>query len=151
MEKVAQDKIKTTIDDMKTTIEDRNGIVDAEFETIRSSVESVKSALTFEIEQVNVSLVIFDFNCKASLDEKHFEISWAYIFVFKEKLNEELTLAKNEMKSKMDQISTSVEEMKKTQKESTKPVIAFRATCAKNFPPSTFTTYKSENPGTNVF
>ena len=75
MEKVAQDKIKTTIDEMTTTIEDRDAIVDAEFETIRSSVESVKSALTFEIEQVNVSLVIFDFNFKVSFDEKHFEIS----------------------------------------------------------------------------
>ena len=54
------------------------------------------------------------------------------------------------MKSKMDQISTSVEEIKKTQKESTKPVIAFRATCAKNFP-SGAPTYKDENPGRNTF
>ena len=54
------------------------------------------------------------------------------------------------MKSKMDQISTSVEEIKKTQKESTKPVIAFRATCAKNFP-SDWNTSKSENPGTITF
>ena len=54
------------------------------------------------------------------------------------------------MKSKMDQISTSVEEIKKTQQESTKPVIAFRATCAKNFP-SGYSTHKSENPGTKAF
>ena len=54
------------------------------------------------------------------------------------------------MKSKMDQISTSVEEIKKTQKESTKPVIAFRATCAKNFPRS-YSVSKSENPGTKAF
>ena len=80
-----------------------------------------------------------------------FWISIAKSVIIKEKLNEELTLAKNEMKSKMDQISTSVEEIKKTQKESMKPVIAFRATCAKNFPSSTYNTYKSENPGTKAF
>ena len=57
MEKVAQDKLQTSIEEITATIEDRDGIVDAEFETIRSSVESVKSALTSEIQQINVSLV----------------------------------------------------------------------------------------------
>ena len=52
------------------------------------------------------------------------------------------------MKSEIDQISKSFEEIKNTQKESTKPVIAFRATIAKNFPPSSYETFKSENPGT---
>ena len=57
MEKVAQDKLQTSIEEITATIEDRDGIVDTEFETIRSSVESVKSALTSEIQQINVSLV----------------------------------------------------------------------------------------------
>ena len=55
------------------------------------------------------------------------------------------------MKSKIDQIFKSVEEFKNTQKVSTKPVIAFRATIAKNFPPASYSTYKSENPGTNAY
>ena len=49
------------------------------------------------------------------------------------------------MKSKIDQISTSVEEIQNTQKGSK---IAFRVTCATNFP-KTYTVYKSENPGMN--
>ena len=57
MEKLAQDKLQTSIEEITATIEDRDGIVDTEFETIRSSVESVKSALTSEIQQINVSLV----------------------------------------------------------------------------------------------
>ena len=46
------------------------------------------------------------------------------------------------MKSKIDEISASIEEIKNTPKA----VVAFRATCAKNFPGGS-TTRKSENPG----
>ena len=70
MEKVAQDQIKTSIEEIRATIQDRDEIVDDELKTIRSSVESVKSGLTSQIQQVNVSLVILDFNCKASFDKK---------------------------------------------------------------------------------
>ena len=48
------------------------------------------------------------------------------------------------MKSRIDELVTSVEELKNTPKA----VIAFRPTCAKNFPSE----YKShsENPGWNI-
>ena len=46
------------------------------------------------------------------------------------------------MKSRIDELVTSVEEIKNTPKA----VIAFRATCAKNFP-SNYKTSKSESPG----
>ena len=49
----------------------------------------------------------------------------------------------------IDQISTSVENTKNT--GSTIGVIAFRATCAKNFPCYDYNTYKSEDPGTKAF
>ena len=48
------------------------------------------------------------------------------------------------MKSKMNQITASIEELK----NAPKAVIAFRATCAKNFPTG-YRTSKSENPGYN--
>ena len=54
----------------------------------------------------------------------------------------EFTSGKNELKSKIDETAASVEEMKSTPKA----VVAFRATCAKNFP-NTDSKYKNENPG----
>ena len=51
-------------------------------------------------------------------------------------------VARDEMKSKIDEISASIEELKNTHIA----VVAFRATCAKNFPSSS-STHKSENPG----
>ena len=65
--------------------------------------------------------------------------------IFKEKINKEFTDKQNELKSMIDETTASVEEMKNTPKA----VVAFRATCAKNFPNSESTS-KSENPGTNV-
>ena len=50
-------------------------------------------------------------------------------------------IVQDEMKSKLDDIATSIAELK-----SQKVVIAFRAYCAKNFP-SDYVTHKSENPG----
>ena len=50
-----------------------------------------------------------------------------------------------EMKSKLNVITASIEELNNTPKA----VIAFRATCAKNFPNS-YTTSKSENPGSGL-
>ena len=50
------------------------------------------------------------------------------------------------MKSKIDKISAFIEEIKNTPKALIGEVIAFRATCAKNFP-NDYTTSKSENPG----
>ena len=46
------------------------------------------------------------------------------------------------MKSRIDELTTLLEEIKNTPKA----VIAFRATCAKNFPSGHATT-KGENPG----
>merc|ERR1719394_1354998 len=63
------------------------------------------------------------------------------IDIMQEKLNGEFTSKQNELKSKIDQTAASVEIMKNT----SKPVVAFRATCAKNFPTG-FSTYKSESP-----
>ena len=60
-------------------------------------------------------------------------------------MNGEFTSEQNELKSKIDETAASVEEMKSTPKA----VVAFRATCAKNFPNSASTS-KGENPGTNV-
>ena len=62
MEKVAQDKIKTTIHEIKATIDERDEIVDDKIETIKSSVESVKIGFTSQIQQVNVSLVVMKYN-----------------------------------------------------------------------------------------
>jgi len=62
------------------------------------------------------------------------------IHIMQEKLNGEFTSKQNELKSKIDQTAASVEIMKNT----SKPVVAFRATCAKNFPNSD--SYKGENP-----
>ena len=64
---------------------------------------------------------------------------------FKEKINKEFTDKQNELKSKIDETAASVEELKSTPKA----VVAFRATCAKNFPFSD-STHKDENPGTNT-
>ena len=61
---------------------------------------------------------------------------------FKEKINKEFTDKQNELKSKIDETAASVEEMKSTPKA----VVAFRATCAKNFP-NHYSASKSENPG----
>lgn len=58
MEKIARNETQTNIDEITATIKHRVKIVDDEIETIRSSVKSVKSGLTSEIQQVNVSLVI---------------------------------------------------------------------------------------------
>ena len=69
-------------------------------------------------------------------------INW----IIKEKLNEEFTDKQNQLKSKIDENSASVEEIKSTPKA----VVAFRATCAKNFP-NNASTRKDENPGKNLF
>ena len=70
--------------------------------------------------------------------------SCKYLFSGKSKPypSEQENVARDEMKSKIDEISASIEEIKNTPKA----VIAFRATCAKNFP-SSASTHKSENPG----
>ena len=70
---------------------------------------------------------------------------YEFIKLLEEKLNGEFTSEQNELKSKIDETAASVEEMKNTPKA----VVAFRATCAKNFP-SGWSTSKNENPGTNV-
>ena len=51
-------------------------------------------------------------------------------------------MAQNQLSSKVYQISASVEAIKNTPKA----VVAFRATCAKNFPGG-WETRKTENPG----
>ena len=56
--------------------------------------------------------------------------------------SEQEKIVQNEMKSKIDEVLASIEEFKNTPKT----VVAFRATCAKNFP-SGHQTNKSENPG----
>ena len=71
-------------------------------------------------------------------------LRFSIYLIIKEKLNEEFTRKQNEMKSKIDETAASVEEMK----SAPKAVVAFRATCAKNFPTG-YTTRKSENPGKN--
>ena len=70
--------------------------------------------------------------------------SCKYLFSGKSKPypSEQENVARDEMKSKIDEISASIEEIKNTPKA----VVAFRATCAKNFPGGS-TTRKSENPG----
>ena len=68
----------------------------------------------------------------------------AFIKLFQEKLNGEFTDKHTELKSRIDVTAASVEEMKNTPKV----VVAFRATCAKNFP-SGSSTRKSENPGSS--
>ena len=60
---------------------------------------------------------------------------------FQEKIDGKLSDAQDEMKSKIDQIITSVEKIK----NAPKAVIAFRATCAKNFPNSFSTRKKGLN------
>ena len=82
--------------------------------------------------------------------------------------SEKEKLAQEELQSKIDKISTSVEELKNTTKVEMKSkineisasikqitntptaVVAFRATCAKNFPSSS-STDKNENPGSYTF
>ena len=59
-------------------------------------------------------------------------------------MNGEFTSEQNELKSKIDETAASVEEMKSTPKA----VVAFRATCAKNFPG--YATSKGENPGEKI-
>ena len=57
-------------------------------------------------------------------------------------MNGEFTNKQTELKSIIDETAASVEEMKNTPKA----VVAFSATCTKNFPNSQ-TISKSENPG----
>ena len=57
-------------------------------------------------------------------------------------MNGEFTGKQTELKSRIDETAASVEEMK----NKPKAVVAFRATCAKNFPNSN-TSSKSETPG----
>jgi len=61
------------------------------------------------------------------------------IDIMQEKLNGEFTSKQNELKSKIDNTAASVAEIKNT------PKVAFRATCAKNFPHG-HTTRHDENP-----
>ena len=64
-------------------------------------------------------------------------------------MNEEFTSKQNELKSRIDVTVASVEEIKNTPKGyGLKAVVAFRATCAKNFSDS-YKTRQSENPGNN--
>ena len=56
--------------------------------------------------------------------------------------SEKEKVEQDEMKSRIDELVSSVEEIKNTPKA----VIAFRATCAKNFPNSERSS-RSENPG----
>ena len=56
--------------------------------------------------------------------------------------SEKEKVVQDEMKSKIDEISASVEELKNTPSA----VVAFRATCAKYFPSSHSSSY-NENPG----
>merc|ERR1719394_809857 len=63
------------------------------------------------------------------------------IDIIKEKSNGEFTSKQNELKSKIDETAASVEEIKNTPKA----VVAFRATCAKNFPSSSLL-HKAEKP-----
>ena len=49
------------------------------------------------------------------------------------------------MQSKIEEMGASIEELK----NAPKAVVAFRATCAKNFPNS-YSTRKNENPGNNL-
>ena len=71
-------------------------------------------------------------------------LRFSIYLIIKEKLNEEFTRKQNELISKIDETAVSVEEIKNTPKA----VVAFRATCAKNFPSGTQIS-KSENPGSN--
>ena len=59
--------------------------------------------------------------------------------------SEKEKVEQDEMKSRIDELTTLLEEIKNTPKA----VIAFRATCAKNFP-SGYTTSKSEYPGKSI-
>ena len=61
-------------------------------------------------------------------------------------MNREFTIKQNELTSKIDETAASVEEMKNTPKAA----VAFRATCAKNFPASHSTSHY-ENPGKDLF
>ena len=77
---------------------------------------------------------------------------YEFIKLLQEKLNGEhsielnwITSEQNELKSKIYETAASVEEIKNTPKG----VVAFRATCAKNFPQG-WSTSKNESPGTNV-
>jgi len=63
------------------------------------------------------------------------------IDTIQEKLNGEFTRKQNELKSKIDETAASVEEIKNTPKA----VVAFRATCVKNFPRDSLRAY-DENP-----
>ena len=62
----------------------------------------------------------------------------------KAKLDGDFTVTQNQLSSKVYQIAGSIEAIKNT----SKAVVAFRATCAKNFP-SGWETRKSEDPGNN--
>ena len=59
--------------------------------------------------------------------------------------SEKEKVARDEMQSKIEEMRASIEELK----NAPKAVIAFRATCAKNFPNS-YSTRKDENPGNNL-
>ena len=64
-------------------------------------------------------------------------------------MNREFTIKQNELTSKIDETAASVEEMKNTPKAA----VAFRATCAKNFPTTSngYQSWYSENPGKKFF
>ena len=139
MEKVAQDEIKTSIDEITASLQKRDNAIDAEIETIRSSVASSKNALTREIQQANVSWVL-PIHC-GSMRISNKAYKQIFRITFQDKLRAEFINEQEELKSKIVEISASVEEKRNVQ-----PVIAFRATCTKNFPP-TYTKSKTENPG----
>ena len=59
--------------------------------------------------------------------------------------SEKEIVARNEMKSKVDEISASIEELQNTPKV----LFAFRVTCAKNFPTSSTRGYGA-SPGNSL-
>ena len=129
-------EIQSTVNEMKATFDDRYNIMDGEINTIRSTIGSVKYGLTSQIRQINVSLNLSQQNPT--------EIVKVLLNQFQAKLDGDFTVTQNQLSSKVYQISASVEAIKNTPKA----VVAFRATCAKNFPDGQ-TTRKSEGPGNN--
>ena len=107
-------------------------MINQEIKKVKMNVESVKTELTNHIK--NISEAQNQMNLKIN------EISASM-----EEL-QSVQKAQKEMRLKIKDIASSFEELK----YNSKTVIAFRATCAKNFPRNS-STRMDENPGRNAF
>ena len=127
-----QKDIQETVDWRFVTQQD--GISKA-FDEISASIEQIRNTTNFQQQQTDQIEIIQQQQVDMHKKQTAMEQQISMIEYFEQKT-----------RSKIGEISSSIDEIK----NDTKPVIAFRATCATNFP-NDYTTKKTEGPGKALF